>query len=59
MTVKISDFFVPKIARSNPEVRKKAVMEEKNETVLKKVLENDSDPGVRNAAKARLKQLGA
>ncbi|MFZ7128417.1 MAG: hypothetical protein ACOWWM_19860 [Desulfobacterales bacterium] len=55
--MKISDIFLPKIARSNPKVRKKAVMEEKNVQLLKKVVENDSNPEVRKAAQDRLKVL--
>lgn len=35
--MKFSDFFLPKIARSDPEVRKKAVRIERNVAILKKV----------------------
>ena len=55
--MKLSDLFLPKLARSDPKVRKKAVAAESNPTVLKKVVENDSDPGVRQAAQQRLKEI--
>lgn len=53
----ISDFFLPKIVRSDPNVRKKAVMKERNKSLLKKVIENDSDKEVRQAARNRLQRL--
>ncbi|HDI60103.1 MAG TPA: hypothetical protein ENF48_07110 [Desulfobacteraceae bacterium] len=59
MPMKLSDLFVPKIARSDPKVRKKAVAQESNPVVLKKVVENDSDPGVRQAAQQRLEEIQA
>jgi hypothetical protein len=55
--MKFSDFFLPKIARSDPKVRKKAVLEEDDSNMLKKVVDNDSDPDVRQTARQRLKQL--
>ena len=55
--MKLSDLFVPKIARSNPQTRIKAVGETDNPTLLQKVLDNDSDPEVRRAASDRLKEL--
>lgn len=55
--MRIADFFLPKIARSNPEVRKKAVLEESNAELLKKVAENDSDPEVRRLALSRLDKI--
>ncbi len=45
--MKFSDLFLPKLARSDPKVRKKAVVQEKNAELLKKVIQNDSDPEVR------------
>jgi len=57
--MKISDLFVPKIARSNPETRKKAVMSETNIELLKQVVEKDSHPEVREAAKLRIRELGS
>lgn len=55
--MKFKDLFLPKIARSNPNVRKKAVLAEKNPQVLKGVIKNDSDKGVRETALKRLKKL--
>ena len=55
--MKFSDLFVPKIARSDPKVRRQAVAQEKNPDLLKKVVKNDSDPDVRQAAQKRLNEL--
>jgi hypothetical protein len=55
--VKFSDFFLPKIARSDPEVRKDAVRKEKNVSLLKQVIEKDSDAEVRRLAKKQLAKL--
>ncbi len=57
--MKFRDLFLPKIARSNPEVRKRAVMDEQNAEILKKVIQNDSDQAVRDAARKRLQRLNA
>jgi hypothetical protein len=57
--MKLRDIFLPKIARSNPEVRKRAVMEEKNKELLMKVIQNDSDREVRQVARKRLQRLKA
>jgi hypothetical protein len=57
--MKFSDFFLPKIARSDPEVRKEAVRKEKNAALLKQVIEKDKDPEVRKAAKKQLAKLAA
>lgn len=57
--MKLSDLFLPKIAHSNPEVRKKAVQKEKNPVLLKNVIKNDSDPKVRELAEMRLKEVKA
>ncbi|MDY6790093.1 MAG: hypothetical protein SWH54_02375 [Thermodesulfobacteriota bacterium] len=51
------DLFLPKLAHSNPEVRKKAVQNETNPTVLQQVVDNDKDPGVVETAKSRLEEL--
>ena len=48
------DFFLPKLAHSNPEVRKKAVQNETNTAVLQQVVKNDKDSEVVEVAKARL-----
>ena len=53
------DLFLPKIAHSNPEVRKKAVMAESDKGLLKRVIENDNDPEVVETAKNRLEELSA
>jgi len=53
----IRDFFIPKIERSNPEVRKEAVLEEVDLEVLKLVSENDADPDVRKLALERIESL--
>lgn len=55
--MKFSDFFLPKIARSDPEVRKDAVRKEKNVSLLKQVIEKDSDAEVRRLAKKQLAKL--
>jgi hypothetical protein len=55
--MKFSDLFVPKIARSNPEVRKEAVRNETNAELLKKVIENDDERSVRESARKRLAEL--
>jgi hypothetical protein len=57
--MKFKDLFLPKIARSDPEVRKQAVLEEKNPELLKKVIANDSNPDVRKAAQKRLSEVAA
>lgn len=57
--MKFSDLFLPKIARSDPKVRKAAVKAEINKELLKQVIEKDSHPEVREAAKVRLKELTA
>jgi hypothetical protein len=57
--MKFRDLFLPKIARSDPKVRKKAVKEERNTEILRQVIKKDSHPEVREAAKNRLKELSA
>lgn len=51
------DIFLPKIAHSNPEVRKKAVMQERDSGLLQRVIDNDKDPGVVEAAQRRLSEI--
>ena len=53
------DFFLPKIAHSDPEVRKQAVLKTKDPTLLKNVVENDKDASVRKQAQQRLQELTA
>ena len=55
--MKFQDFFLPKISRSDPEVRKKAVREEINVELLKQVMVKDPDQEVRDLAKARLHEI--
>ena len=50
----VQDVFLPKISRSDPEVRRKAVKEEINVELLKQVMNKDADPEVRNLARERL-----
>ena len=51
------DLFVPKLAHSNPEVRKAAVLKEKDKGLLQQVIEKDKDAQVVEAAKQRLHEL--
>ncbi len=55
--MKFKDIFLPKIARSNPEVRKEAVQSEINVELLKQVIQKDIDPDVRRLAKERIHEL--
>ena len=55
--MKFGDIFLPKIARSDPEVRKKAVLKEKNVGLLQQVSEKDTDPEVRRLALEKLESL--
>jgi len=55
--MKFRDLFLPKIARSDPEVRKDAVRNEINIELLKQVIQKDSDPGVIDLAKNRIQEL--
>jgi hypothetical protein len=56
--MKFSDFFLPKIAHSKPEVRIAAIRDEENIELLKNVIKNDSDRRVIDAAKSRIEALG-
>ena len=55
--MKFQDFFLPKISRSDPEVRKNAVREEINVELLKQVIEKDPDQEVRDLARKRLNEI--
>jgi hypothetical protein len=57
--MKFRDFFLPKIAHSNPKVRIDAIQQEENVDLLKKVAANDSNSQVVQAAKKRIEALGA
>ena len=55
--MKFRDLFLPKLAHSDPEVRKKAVRKEENVELLEKVVENDEDPEVRKLAQKQIEKL--
>ena len=53
------DLFLPKLAHSNPEVRKKAVIQESDVALLQRVIDNDSDPEVVETARRRLVEVSS
>lgn len=53
------DLFLPKIAHSNPDVRKKAVLQESDAGLLQRVIDNDKDPEVVETAQRRLEEVTA
>ena len=55
--MKFRDIFLPKIVRSDPEVRKDAVRKEMNAELIRQVIKKDKDPKVRMVAQERLKEL--
>ena len=55
--MKFSDFFIPKIARSDPKVREKAVLECVDLALLQRVVQNDKDEHVRQVAMQRIEAL--
>lgn len=55
--MKFKDIFLPKIARSDPQIRKEAVQSEINVELLKQVIEKDLDPDVRRLAQERIHEL--
>ena len=57
--MKFCDFFIPKIARSDPKVREKAVLECVDAALLQRVIQNDKDEHVRQVAKQRIEALKA
>jgi hypothetical protein len=57
--MKFSDFFIPKIARSDPKVREQAVLECVDLALLQRVIQNDQDEHVRQVAKQRIEALKA
>jgi len=57
--MKFSDFFIPKIARSDPKVREQAVLECVDPALLQRVVQNDKDEHVRQVAKQRIEALKA
>jgi hypothetical protein len=59
LTMAFRDLFLPKLAHSNPEVRKKAVMKESDKALIQRVIDNDEDPGVVETAKKRLEELAS
>jgi hypothetical protein len=55
--MKFKDLFLPKIARSDPEVRKAAIREEVNLELLKQLVQKESDPEVLDVAVKRIQEL--
>jgi len=55
--MKFIDLFLPKIARSDPEVRKAAIREEINVELLKQLIQKESDPEVVDVAVKRIIEL--
>ena len=55
--MKFSDFFLPKIVRSDPKVRIDAVNKTSDPTLLQQVINNDKSEEVREIASQRLKTL--
>jgi hypothetical protein len=55
--MKFSDFFLPKINRSDPRQRLQAVMKTKDTGLLKQVAEKDPDEQVQQTARKRLEEL--
>jgi hypothetical protein len=55
--VKLSDLFLPQIARSDPAERKKGVLKVNNIAVLQQVIKRDKDPEVRRLALKQLKKI--
>ena len=55
--MKFRDLFLPKIARSDPEVRKAAIREEINVELLKQIVQKESDPEVIEVAAERIRAL--
>jgi DnaJ-domain-containing protein 1 len=55
--MKFKDLFLPKIARSDPEVRKAAIREEVNVELLKQLVQKESDPEVLDVAEKRIQEL--
>jgi hypothetical protein len=55
--LKFRDLFLPRIARSDPEVRKDAIRNEVNVELLKQVIQKESDPAVIDVARNRIQEL--
>jgi hypothetical protein len=55
--MKFSDIFVPRWQHSNPDIRKRAIARIKDIYLLNQIVEKDEDPGVCQAAVARLEAL--
>ena len=55
--MKIKELFLPKLARSDPEVRKRAVRKESDLLRLQQVSKKDKDPEVRKLALKRIRKL--
>jgi hypothetical protein len=57
--MKFGGFFIPKIARSDPKVREKAVLECTDSDLLQRVVKFDKDEHVKQVAKQRIEALKA
>ena len=57
--MRISDFFLPKIANSDPKIRLKAVGLETNIELLENVAKKDRDEDVRAFARKRIREIEA
>jgi rRNA pseudouridine-1189 N-methylase Emg1 (Nep1/Mra1 family) len=55
--MKFRDIFLPKIARSDPQVRKAAIREEVNVELLKQLVQKETDPEVIDVAEKRIREL--
>jgi hypothetical protein len=55
--MKFRDIFLPKVARSDPEVRKAAIRQEVNVELLKQLVQKESDPEVIDVAEKRIREL--
>jgi hypothetical protein len=55
--MEIKELFLPKLARSDPDVRKRAVRKERDLLRLQQVSKKDKDPEVRKLALKRIRKL--
>jgi hypothetical protein len=55
--MKLSDLFLPKHARSDPQVRKDAVRRMSDKNLLDQISKKDKDESVRKLALQRLKEV--
>lgn len=55
--MKCSDFFIPKIIRSDTKVREQAVLKCTDIELLQRVVANDKDEHVKQVARQRIEKL--